>query len=246
MGTPAEEGGGGKIMMARAGAFDDVDAAMMVHPADADLVRMDAIAVETLNVAFEGRAAHAAAAPWEGRNALDAAVLGYMGVAALRQHIRPDERVHGIFIEGGDKPNIVPKRASMEWYVRSPKVATLEPLKERVVAALAGGAAACGCTMTHEFDGRAYFDMLDNGPLVASYVTNAARLGRAVADPARDRTPRRGLHRHGERQLPRALDPPDDQGRAPTAWRSTRRTSPSGRRVPTATGRCSTAPRRWP
>jgi amidohydrolase len=184
IGTPAEEGGGGKILLARAGALDDLDAAMMIHPADADLVHMDVIAVETLNVVYEGRAAHAAAAPWDGRNALDAAVLGYMGVAALRQHIRPDERVHGIFVEGGDKPNIVPKHTSMEWYVRSPKLASLEPLKERVVAALAAGASACGCSMTHEFDGRAYSDMLDNGPLVASYVANARRLGRDVVDPS--------------------------------------------------------------
>ena len=103
LGTPAEEGGGGKIAMAEHGAFDGLDAAMMVHPADADLLSMDAIAVQQAIVAYEGRAAHAAAAPWEGRNALDAAVLGYVNVAALRQHIRPDERIHGIFTKAGDK-----------------------------------------------------------------------------------------------------------------------------------------------
>ena len=94
--------------MAERGAFDGVDAAMMVHPAGADLLRMDAIAIQQLEVDYHGQAAHAAAAPGTGRNALDAAVLGYMNVAALRQHIRPDERVHGIFTDGGDKPNIVP------------------------------------------------------------------------------------------------------------------------------------------
>jgi len=108
MGTPAEEGGGGKIKMGRNGAFEGLAAAMMVHPADADLVRMDCIAVQELYVDYHGKAAHAAAAPQEGRNALDAAVLGYMNVAALRQHILPAERIHGIFVRAGDKANIVP------------------------------------------------------------------------------------------------------------------------------------------
>jgi amidohydrolase len=84
MGTPAEEGGGGKIAMAKRGAFDKVDAAMMVHPADADLICMDTIALQELHVQYHGKAAHAAAAPWEGRNALDAAVLGYVNIAAMR------------------------------------------------------------------------------------------------------------------------------------------------------------------
>src|SRR5690606_35021229 len=95
LGTPAEEGGGGKIRMARNGAFSGLDAALMVHPADADLARMDTIAVQEVDVEFTGVAAHAAAAPWDGRNALDAAVAAYTSVAALRQHIRPTERVHG-------------------------------------------------------------------------------------------------------------------------------------------------------
>jgi amidohydrolase len=183
MGTPAEEGGGGKIAMARRGAFDGIDAAMMVHPADADLLRMDAIAIQQLEVTFHGRAAHAAAAPHEGRNALDAAVLGYMGVAALRQHILPSERIHGIFTKGGDKPNIVPKEAAMQWYVRSPTSSSLQPLKERVLACLEGSAHACGCTMTSEWDDFPYADMRDNAPMVASYVANAAALGRSVVDP---------------------------------------------------------------
>ncbi|MDP9005767.1 MAG: M20 family peptidase, partial [Actinomycetota bacterium] len=95
LGTPAEEGGAGKVLMAERGALDGVDAAMMVHPAGADLATMDAIAAAMLEVEYHGRAAHAAAAPHEGRNALDAAVLGYVNVAALRQHIRSTERVHG-------------------------------------------------------------------------------------------------------------------------------------------------------
>lgn len=183
LGTPAEEGGGGKIRMARAGALDGVDTAMMVHSADADLTTIDAIALQQLVVEYHGREAHAAAAPHVGRNALDAAVLGYMGVAALRQHILPTERVHGIFTRAGEKPNIVPRETAMEWYVRSDTITTLADLKERVLAPLQAGAHACGCTMTHEWVGDAYADMVTNPLLSAAYVTNAATLGRTVTDP---------------------------------------------------------------
>jgi amidohydrolase len=183
LGTPAEEGGGGKIELARRGAFEMVDAAMMVHPADADLLRMDCIAIQQLEVSYDGRAAHAAAAPHEGRNALDAAVLGYVNVAALRQHIRPTERIHGIFTQAGDKPNIVPERAATFWYVRSDTFATLQPLKERVLACLEAGALAAGCSCAHAWDDHPYADLLDNGPMGAAYVANAARLGRDVVTP---------------------------------------------------------------
>jgi amidohydrolase len=129
MGTPAEEGGGGKILMARNGGLADVDLAMMVHPADADLATIDAIALQQLIVEYSGQESHAAAAPHLGRNALDAAVLGYMAVATLRQHILPTERIHGIFLKAGEKPNIVPREASTEWYVRSDNVSSLASLK---------------------------------------------------------------------------------------------------------------------
>jgi amidohydrolase len=183
MGTPAEEGGGGKILMARQGAFDGLAAAMMVHPADADLIRMDCIAVQEMYIDYHGKAAHAAAAPQEGRNALDAAVLGYMNVAALRQHILPSERIHGIFDKAGDKANIVPAETSMTWMVRSPTISSLQPLKDRVLACLEASAAATGCTCSTRWQGVTYADMIDNGPMVASYVANAARLGRTVQDP---------------------------------------------------------------
>lgn len=183
LGTPAEEGGGGKIVMARNGALEGVDAAMMVHSADADLTTIDAIALQQLVVEYHGREAHAAAAPHVGRNALDAAVLGYTAVAALRQHILPTERVHGIFTKAGDKPNIVPNETAMEWYVRSDTITTLAELKERVLGALSAGAHACGCTMDHTWVGYPYADMVTNEHLSASYALNAARTGRTVRDP---------------------------------------------------------------
>ena len=189
MGTPAEEGGGGKILMARNGALTGVDLAMMVHPADADLATIDAIALQQLLVEYSGQESHAAAAPHLGRNALDAAVLGYMAVATLRQHMLPTERVHGIFLKSGDKPNIVPSEASSEWYVRSDNVTSLAALKPRVLAALESGAHACGCSVSHEWIGAAYADMVTNNTMGTMYAHNALRLGRTVTDP------RQGGHR---------------------------------------------------
>ncbi len=183
LGTPAEEGGGGKIVMAEHGALDGVDVAMMVHPAAADLRGMDTLAIHQLRVDYTGVAAHAAAFPHEGRNALDAAVLGYSNVAALRQHIRPEERIHGVFLEAGDKPNIVPAHTSAHWYIRAGTLAALAELEQRVMACLQAGADAAGCTMTSEWLEKPYADMVDNPPLLDLYAANAARLGRTVVDP---------------------------------------------------------------
>lgn len=183
LGTPAEEGGGGKIVMAQNGALNNVDIAMMVHPADTDLLTFDAIALQQLRVHYAGKEAHAAAAPEQGLNALDAAVLGYMAVAALRQHIATSERVHGIFTKGGDKPNIVPKEAETLWYVRAPTSATLENLKVRVQHALESGAHATGCTCRHEWVGHPYAEMKNNEALSAVYGLHSATLGRTLAVP---------------------------------------------------------------
>ncbi|MCU1352815.1 MAG: abgB [Acidimicrobiales bacterium] len=183
LGTPAEEGGGGKVVMAERGALDGVDAAMMVHPAGLDLPSFGAIAIQQVHVTYHGKAAHAAAAPQAGRNALDAAVLGYVNVAALRQHIRPDERIHGIFTEAGEAANVVPERASAVWYVRSPTMRRLGTLKERVLMCLEAGATASGCTMEHVWMDPAYANLVDNEPFMELYRHNAARVGRVLADP---------------------------------------------------------------
>ena len=161
-------------------------AAMMVHPAGADLRSMNAIAVHQCKVTYTGRAAHAAAAPQRGLNALDAAVLGYMNVAALRQHISPDERIHGIFTKaGGDRPNVVPEHTEAIWYVRSPKFRGLDGLKRRVLACLEAGASAAGCEIEVEWQDPAYADLVDIDAFADLYVANAATLGREVGDHRR-------------------------------------------------------------
>ena len=179
LGTPAEESGGGKVVMARAGAFANVDAAMMVHPADADIAALSFLAIQQMKVTFTGLAAHASVSPHKGKNALDAAVLGYMGVSALRQHILPTERIHGIFVRGGERPNIVPRETEMEWYVRSPSIESLQPLKKRVISCFNGAATVCDCQVKIDYDHFTAADVKHNMPMVDAYVANAKSLGRS-------------------------------------------------------------------
>src|SRR5262245_44537912 len=184
VGSPAEEGGGGKVRLLDGGTFAGVDAAMMIHPADADLTAMDAVALQQAHVSYTGEAAHAAAFPHRGRNALDAAVLGYTAVAALRQHIEPGERIHGIITDGGDKPNIVPAFARTEWIIRSETVAGLDVLRERFLACLRAGADAAGCEMAVEWIEPVYADMVHNQAIAERYRANAEVLGRIVRAPS--------------------------------------------------------------
>jgi amidohydrolase len=186
IGTPAEEGGGGKEFLLRAGAFDGVDAALMVHPADRDLPSMHAIAVHQVHARYTGVASHAAAAPHLGRNALDAAVLGYVNVAALRQHIGTDERIHGVFTDGGAKPNVVPDHASTHWYVRSSSRESLRELEPRVESCLLAGADAAGCRVELDWVDPAYDEVVDDPWLLERWCAHSAALGRPVEDPAID------------------------------------------------------------
>lgn len=188
LGTPAEEGGGGKIVLAERGAFDGVDVAMMVHGAGSDLVAPEMLAMIQLDVRMHGKEAHAAGFPWRGRNALDALVLAYMGVAALRQHIHPTERVHGIITHGGDAPNVVPKMAAARFNVRASNSDRLDALQRRVLACFEAGAGAAGCELEHRFAG-GYADLVTNRPLADAYQRNAEALGRTFVDPARVKVP---------------------------------------------------------
>ena len=180
LGTPAEEGGGGKVRMLKKGAFDSVEAVLMIHPADADLPNISSLAVQQLKATYTGKAAHAAAAPEKGINALDGAVLGYMGVAALRQHIAPYERLHGIFTNGGQKANIVPEAAETIWYARSSSMEKLEILKTRLVETLKGGARSAACDIQIDWINEPYADVLDNTPLLEAYMKNSESVGRVI------------------------------------------------------------------
>jgi len=178
LGTPAEENGGGKELMMRAGVFEGVDAALMIHPAGFNLGAMPCICKTDVEVAYRGRASHASAAPERGINALDALVMAYQSIAALRQHIRGTERIHGIITDGGQAPNIVPEYAAATFYVRSPYQKGLEQLRTRVQACLEAGATATGATLECRWSEVDYLDLRSNTPLEETFVANAERLGR--------------------------------------------------------------------
>lgn len=182
LGTPAEEGGGGKIHMAREGCFDEVDAAMMIHPASLDLICMNVLAVSAIDVEYRGRAAHAAASPYAGINALDGLVTAYQAIAQLRQHIRPSERIHGIITDGGQAPNIVPERAAGLFFVRAQTEQRLAKLKKRVEACFHAGALASGAECHSRKVSEDYSDMWTNAPLAAAYQANLQQLGRELVD----------------------------------------------------------------
>jgi len=178
LGTPAEEAHGGKEIMARFGAFDGVDAAMMIHPSNMNLMTMPTIAVADVEAVYHGKAAHASAMPFRGLNALDAVVTAYSSIAQLRQHIRNSERIHGIITDGGMAPNIVPERAACRFFIRAADVHDLIKLKQRVVACFEAGALATGCRLELNWTGADYLDMKTNWPLAETFQAHAEMLGR--------------------------------------------------------------------
>ncbi|WP_219413352.1 M20 family metallopeptidase [Pseudonocardia nigra] len=179
IGTPAEEGGGGKETMARAGVFDDVDAVIMLHPFTHDIALHPFLGRRQLEMVFHGVAAHASAQPFMGRNALDAAVAAYQGVAALRQHLPGSDRVHGIFTDGGARPNVVPERAALLFYLRSADPATLRDLADRTADIARGAAAMHGCTVELHWDRQPpYLPIRFNTALAGRWAVNQEPCGR--------------------------------------------------------------------
>jgi amidohydrolase len=178
LGTPAEESGNGKELMARQGAFDGLDAAMMVHPAGLDLITMPSLAVNEVRVTYTGKAAHASAMPFAGVNALDGLVTAYQSIAQLRQHIRQSERIHGIFNEAGLAPNIVPDHAVGTFYVRAENGLALADLKARVQNCFEAGALAAGCEVQIDWALGDYLEIKESWAIAERYKQNAESLGR--------------------------------------------------------------------
>jgi len=178
LGTPAEEKGGGKELMARAGAFDGVDAAMMIHPSGINLSTMPCICVAEVRVEYHGKSAHASAMPHKGVNALDALLLAYQAISNLRQHIQSTERIHGIVTQGGLAPNIVPEFTAGEFYVRAANSDDLAALKPRVQACFEAGAKGTGCTVDVRWSDVDYLDLNTSWPLAERFQANAESIGR--------------------------------------------------------------------
>ena len=180
IGTPAEENYGGKIVMARKGAFSDLDVAMLVHPDVADIAVVPSIACQQMNVEFFGKSAHASANPAAGINALDAMILSFNSINALRQHIQSTARIHGIITDGGQAANIVPAHSAGEFYVRAADDAYLDELLQKVLNCFVGAAAATGARLEYKPDVLRYASMHSNMTLAQLYVRNMESVGREV------------------------------------------------------------------
>ena len=180
IGTPGEEGKGGKIHMARGGAFTNIDAAMMVHPGDYNTSGCNAMAVAILEVEFHGKASHAAGAPEQGINALEAMIISYNAINSLRQHIVDGSRVHGIITDGGQAPNVVPAHSAGAFYIRATEDEYLEVLKERVIDCFRSGGQATGARMEYRWSSPQYSTMKNNQVMSQLYAQNLESLGRVV------------------------------------------------------------------
>lgn len=182
-GTPAEEGGGGKVEMIDAGAFQDLDFAMMVHPAAVDIAEAEPFAVAHQHVEYTGVSAHAAAYPDEGVNANDAFLIAQMAIGLLRQQLPADTRVHGIQTLGGFAPNAIPEKTEGRWYTRANSLAELEKLDERVQACFEAGALATGAELQITPESKPYAEFRTYQPALDAYKANAIARGRVFADP---------------------------------------------------------------
>ncbi|MCH8994314.1 MAG: M20 family metallopeptidase [Chloroflexi bacterium] len=178
IGTPAEEGGGGKILLLDRGAFSGVHAAMMVHPAPTDVVEPPVIAVSHFDVHYTGKEAHASSYPQQGINAADAITVAQVAIGLLRQHIRPTDRIHGIVTKGGDAPNIVPAHTSAKYYVRARTLEQLQEIRAKVDRCLEAGALATGATIEIVDVEKPYAQMEHDSEIAAVYKRNAEALGR--------------------------------------------------------------------
>ena len=187
LGTPAEEGGGGKVLMMERGGFDGVNAAMMVHPAPGELDRMPCLAVEHFDVVYRGKEAHASAFPERGINAADALTVAQVAVGLLRQHADFGDQVHGIVTLGGAAPNIVPALTEAKYYVRARTLKALETWSPRVRRCFEAGALATGSTLEIVPQGPTYSEFHTDEAMASLYHDNAVRLGR-VFPPLGDRT----------------------------------------------------------
>lgn len=184
LGTPAEEGGGGKILLMKSGAFEDVDLVMMVHPAPCTVIRPVFNAVKEFHVTYRGKASHAAAYPWEGVNSLDAAVVAYNAIGLLRQQMKPAWRCHLVIVKGGVKPNVIPDISMLDVYIKAPNVDELCTLESRVRGCFESAATSTGCKVVIKQMNYVHSDIQHNAVLAEKFAENYRQLGATFADEA--------------------------------------------------------------
>lgn len=180
-GTPAEELYGGKVPMLQAGVFNGIDAAMIVHPGVRDEAVSEALACVGLDVHFSGKAAHAAAYPEEGVNALEAMILSFNALNSLRQHIKDRARIHGIITHGGEAANVVPAYAAANFFVRAQSIGYLDELRQKAIKCFEGAALATGARLDYKWHDVVYAPMKNNLVLARLFALNLETLGRKVA-----------------------------------------------------------------
>lgn len=180
-GTPAEEGGGGKIEMLDRGAFVGLDLAMMAHPAPVDVAEARPFAVTHSHVSYRGKAAHAAAYPDHGVNAADAFTVAQVAIGLLRQQLPHSVRVHGVITNGGEAPNAIPELTEGRWYVRAETTEELEQVNDKVRRCFEAGALATGCDIEVRPESKPYQEFRVDHDALALYRSNAESLGRTFA-----------------------------------------------------------------
>ena len=185
IGTPAEETAGAKVEMARKGAFQGYDAVMMAHPMDENFTSMDTLAMYCRTFEFFGKTAHAAAAPYEGCNALDAVINFFNLVNALRQQTKSDARIHGIITNGGVAPNVIPDYTSALFYIRAEKVAYVEELLKKITACAEAAALGTGTTVKISKAEEDFKDTCSNLYLANLACSQMEKLGVAIPNPGR-------------------------------------------------------------
>jgi amidohydrolase len=185
LGTPAEELGGGKILMLERGAFDGVHLAMMVHPSPVENDEFPTLAVAQCDFHYHGRTAHASVSPHLGVNAADAITVAQVGLGLLRQHLSAGDQVHGIVTHGGEAANIVPGHTTARFFWRAPSLAALAELEPRVRACFAAGAIATGARLDSSDLGPPYSEFTADVEIAALYRANAEALGRRFGDRPR-------------------------------------------------------------
>jgi amidohydrolase len=177
VGTPAEEGGGGKVALLQAGVFRGVDAALMIHPAPWTRLYEDLLGRSKVTVEFFGKPAHAAAYPDQGVNALDAMLLLFQSLAAMRQQLRPTARVHGIITHGGDAANIIPEHTAAVFFLRARTRDYVREVVRRFEACAEGAARATGCRTTVTGEAFIYEPMRANRTLSERFQTHLTAAG---------------------------------------------------------------------
>jgi amidohydrolase len=177
VGSPAEETDGAKVLLVERGIFNDMDAAMMVHPGNRTTIYTTSLAMEALEFTYTGKAAHAAASPHLGINALDAVILLFNGINALRQQLRPDARIHGIIVEGGHTPNIIPERAVARFYVRAKEKKYMLEVKEKVIACAKGAELSTGAKLSYRNFELGFDNLVTNKTMAEVFKANLKELG---------------------------------------------------------------------